>query len=474
MSYLRLAACAVVLTVVSGLAATADTVTGTASFRERIMPPPDARFVAVLSDISRADAEAVELGRVEIENAGGPPYAFEIEYNPELIDERNTYAVRATLWVGDRMMFTTDTVAPVLTRGATSEVDIVMVRVASEKPRAAIEPAPIGAHGLRLPASFTGQLPCADCVGIRYHLDLWPDQGYHLRREWLGRGADAGENIQDDVGAWYSDAGRQTLVLSGLADSPTQWEIKSPNLIRQLDMDGNVIDSELPYELTSDGTLTETDIEDAFLGGMMTYMADAAFFEECRTGRRYPVAQEGEYLALERAYLADQSAPGAPLYVNVEGALLMRPAMEGPDLRSLVVERFVRTRPGITCERQRADASLTNTYWRIDSLAGENVAGLPSGRLEPHMVLRTGDEERFSATVGCNRMAGGYRQKNDMLSFSSGATTMMMCPPPLDALERTLTQTLAAVQSYRINGETLALFNEDKEVIALMTAVYLQ
>ena len=474
MSNLRLAACAVALTFFSGLTATAETVTGTASYRERIMPPPDARFVAVLSDISRADAAAIELGRVEIENAGGPPYAFEIEYDPEAIDQRHTYAVRATLWSGDRMMFTTDTVAPVLTNGASGEVDIVMVRVASKQPRAAVEPAQMGAHGLQLPATFTGQLPCADCEGISYHLDLWPDQGYHLRREWLVRDAEAGENIQDDVGFWYSDAEQQTLILSGLTDSPTRWQIKSPNLIRQLDMDGKVIESDLPYELTSNGTLNETDIENVFLGGMMTYMADAAVFKECRTGRLHPVAQEGEYLALERAYLADQSAPGEPLYVNVEGSLLMRPAVEGPDRRSLIVERFVRTRPGITCERQRADASLTNTYWRIDSLAGENVVGLPSGRQEPHMVLRTADEERFSATVGCNRMTGKYSQKNDMLSFGSGATTMMMCPPPLGDLEQTLVQTLAAVQSYRINGETLALFNKANEVIALMTAVYLQ
>ncbi|PTE18405.1 copper resistance protein NlpE N-terminal domain-containing protein [Phaeovulum veldkampii] len=43
-----------------------------------------------------------------------------------------------------------------------------------------------GAHGLRLPASFTGTLPCADCEGIRHHLDLWPDQSFALRLEWLG------------------------------------------------------------------------------------------------------------------------------------------------------------------------------------------------------------------------------------------------------------------------------------------------
>ena len=44
MSHIRIAACALALALSSGLAASADTVKGTALYRERIMPPPDARF----------------------------------------------------------------------------------------------------------------------------------------------------------------------------------------------------------------------------------------------------------------------------------------------------------------------------------------------------------------------------------------------------------------------------------------------
>jgi putative lipoprotein len=37
-------------------------VSGTATYRERIALPPDAVFIAVLADVSRADAPAVEIG----------------------------------------------------------------------------------------------------------------------------------------------------------------------------------------------------------------------------------------------------------------------------------------------------------------------------------------------------------------------------------------------------------------------------
>jgi copper homeostasis protein (lipoprotein) len=36
---------------------------------------------------------------------------------------------------------------------------------------------------------------------------------------------------------------------------------------------------------------------------MFSYMADAAGFRDCRNGLSFPVAMEGAYIDLERAYL---------------------------------------------------------------------------------------------------------------------------------------------------------------------------
>jgi putative lipoprotein len=107
----------------------AQQIEGTALYRERIAVPPETRFTAVLLDVSLQDVAAVELGRIEIERAGNPPYSFAIPYDPEAIDPRMTYAVRASLTLGERLLFTTDTMHPVLTREAGTRVEIVMVRV---------------------------------------------------------------------------------------------------------------------------------------------------------------------------------------------------------------------------------------------------------------------------------------------------------------------------------------------------------
>ncbi|MEO1082128.1 MAG: META domain-containing protein [Pseudomonadota bacterium] len=330
-----------------------------------------------------------------------------------------------------------------------------------------------GAHGLRLPASFTGTLPCADCEGIAWHLDLWPDQAYHLRREWLGRSDSRGKQAKrDEVGRWYADPRRDAIVLYGASEQTIEWEVRAPNRLRLLDRAGKPIDSELNYEVSSDGSLVQTDLEGVLLGGMMTYLADVAVFEDCLTGHRFPIVQEAAYLELERAYLEDRRAPGAPLYVHVEGGYLVRPAMEGPDRRSLVVDRFIKTRPGITCERQRANASLSNTYWRLDRLLGEDMQAR-EGQREPHLILR-GENQRFSATLGCNRMIGGYAVEDDRLSFQAGPTTLMACPPPLDRREREFLEMLSAAATFQINGETLVVSSAAGEILAQFTAVYLR
>ncbi len=460
------------LVVLAGLAAPpamAETLRGTALIRERIAIPPDAVFEAVIEDTSRADAPSRVLARKAIEPAGQPPIDFAIDYDPEALEPGAIYTLRATIRREGQLLFTTDTVTRVLGDDTPANVEVILSMIPDRRTGT---PSPsIGAHGLSLPASFRGTLPCADCEGIRHHLDLWPAQYYHLRREWLGR--TDGTAGRDEIGRWYADPARGAIVLFGAAEMPLFWEVKGPDRLRQMDMAGNPVDSDLPYELASDGTLDPTELSGMLLLGMMTYIADAALFEECLSGVRYPIAQEGDYLALERAYLDAQTGPGAPLLVHVTGGLAPRAAMEGPDRMSLVVENFNRVIPEENCAQHRSAASLTNTYWRIDSLRGETI-GPVDGSREPHLVLLGAPETRFRATVGCNQIIGGYESDGDELTFGTGASTMMACPPPLDRMERQLRDALAVTRSFRLVGQTLQLQDADGNAIAELAAVYLR
>jgi len=65
------------------------------------------------------------------------------------------------------------------------------------------------------------------------------------------------------------------------------------------------------------------------MSGEFTYLADAGFFTECRSGLRLPVAQEKEQLGAGADLRTVRSAAGAPLLVTLDGRLAHRPKMEG-------------------------------------------------------------------------------------------------------------------------------------------------
>ena len=116
---------------IAGCASTA-TVTGTVTYRERIALPQQGVVVtAKVEDVSRADAPAVTIGEQIIENPGHQvPIPFEIEYNPDDIDERYTYAMRVRIEVDGKLWFINTTRYEVITRGnPTSDIEVILDKV---------------------------------------------------------------------------------------------------------------------------------------------------------------------------------------------------------------------------------------------------------------------------------------------------------------------------------------------------------
>jgi heat shock protein HslJ/uncharacterized lipoprotein NlpE involved in copper resistance len=320
---------------------------------------------------------------------------------------------------------------------------------------------------LQLPASFTGILPCRDCDGVHAQLDLWPDGVFHLSRKGLGT-----PQRDDDLGRWRRDPGSPVILLYGGQEMPAQFEIVGPRTLRALDLHGKPAGAGDRYDLTSSGQLQPADLSRG-LHGMFRYLADAATFEECLTGRRYPVAMEGDYLALERAYtsLPDRT-PGAPVMASFEGDITQRPPMEGPGtVATVVVRRFVGLWPNQTCERAMSHASLMPQYWRVVSLRGAAVSPVANER-EPHLILR-GEAGGYIATAGCDRLKGTYRVSGPQIAFDPPGSAGP-CPADLREREAALLDVLAAARSWKIQGQVLEFFDASGKPIAVLEAVYLR
>lgn len=105
--------------------------TGTVSYRERMALRMDAVISVRLSDVSLMDVPSIPIAEQTIPARGkSVPIPYKLSYDPERTQDSNTYAVRAEIRSGDgQLMWTTDTMIPVLTRGAPSDgVDIMLVR----------------------------------------------------------------------------------------------------------------------------------------------------------------------------------------------------------------------------------------------------------------------------------------------------------------------------------------------------------
>jgi hypothetical protein len=87
------------------------------------------------------------------------------------------YVVRARILMSGRLFFITDQSSPVLTGGQGNEVALLLRRADPSNPVGG-GAGPLGT----LPATWAGDLPCADCPGIRHQLELCPDQAFCLRR----------------------------------------------------------------------------------------------------------------------------------------------------------------------------------------------------------------------------------------------------------------------------------------------------
>lgn len=195
-----------------------------------------------------------------------------------------------------------------------------------------------------LPATYTGVLPCADCAGIVHTLTLRPDGLYFLRQTYLGKPGEA----FSQVGGWKLNDLKSRITLNhGTERNPFAFE--NDKLV-QLDRSGQAIQTRLNLALRRTAQVDTFQNVTVLWHGQFIYMADAANFKSCDTAHlNWPVAMQGDYLALERSYSQSRREPGAPLLVTFEGRLAVLPAMEGPDREQLVVDKFVSVYPDANC-----------------------------------------------------------------------------------------------------------------------------
>jgi copper homeostasis protein (lipoprotein) len=201
-------------------------------------------------------------------------------------------------------------------------------------------------EALHVPASWEGTLAGADGT-VHWHLDLLDEQRYRLRRTYEGKPT---PNQFDEIGRWARAADSPRLDLFVAGEKRVQFLVEADGSLRKLDTAGKPMASGLNDRLER---LPQPQLIAPRLkvSGLFIYMADAAVMTLCADGSRLPVAMEGDFRALQAAYMKARPAPGEALLASVEGRITSRPSMEEslPPQDTLVVERFISLSPRESC-----------------------------------------------------------------------------------------------------------------------------
>jgi len=188
--------------------------------------------------------------------------------------------------------------------------------------------------------SWRGVLPCADCEGIETSLFLEKDGTWVMNQHYQGAKA---PSTFASYGTWARTADK--LVLTDTAGEKRYFRAKGEGL-EMLDMQGNPIVSQFNYTLAPiTAALPATPMA---MRGMYFYMADAAIFTDCATGKRVSVANNAQ---LERDYAAARGNDTKPVLLTVDGHFTLQANPDsGEKIKTLVPDRDARFEAGKNCD----------------------------------------------------------------------------------------------------------------------------
>ena len=122
--------------------------------------------------------------------------------------------------------------------------------------------------------------------------------------------------------------------------------------------------------------------------------------------------------------------------------------------------------------KQPINSSITDKYWKLTELNGEEIFFQDSFRKEPHFILRS--DNKLSGHGSCNTFAGSYeiKEKNS-ITIPPLISTMIACPNM--EIEFAFLGILEQVDNFSISadGKFLSLKN-GKVTLARFVVVYLE
>lgn len=298
--------------------------------------------------------------------------------------------------------------------------------------------------------SFKGTLPCADCPGIAFHLNLYRDGRFEIRQEYVER-----NQILLVKGTWLLE--QRTLHLMNQHHTLPTFQFVSNHRLTMLDMAGKPIISSMNYHLDRSASLQSIDTRRPMLG-LYRVNGDEASFTHCASGERLSVAMTQHHMPMLRNYRQDETLHGQAVVATLTGRI-----GTGQDSKTLFIDQFEQFWPGAKCPEFHAPASVQGVVWRAEKMADRYIPQ----QLNVRVLFR--DNNTLYGFAGCNNFHASYSQRANSIQVEKLAMTRKFCEDS-NQIETEFTQSLQQADRAEVNGNALQLYKDNQLIMQLLPA----
>ncbi|GGW70761.1 META domain-containing protein [Alishewanella tabrizica] len=299
--------------------------------------------------------------------------------------------------------------------------------------------------------TFEGTLPCADCPGITYHINLYRDGRFEARQEYLERG-----QVALISGSWLLE--KRTLHLVNQQTTLPVFHFRTNRQLVMTDMAGNPIVSSDAYQLNRHDNVKKIDQRQPMLG-MYQLRNNQATFIQCQNGDSLPIANTQNHLPMMRLYQQDPRFSNKAVITTLVGR--RAPDQNGVD--TLYVDKFEQFWPNATCPDQFAQKKLQGIVWRAEKVADRYI---------PHQlnVRLIFDKDKLYGFSGCNNFNASYQQRANVITVQQLASTRKFCADA-STIEQQFTEKLQQADRAEVNADKLQLFFNNEVIMEFIPAV---
>jgi heat shock protein HslJ len=115
-----------------------------------------------------------------------------------------------------------------------------------------------------------------------------------------------------------------------------------------------------------------------------------------------------------------------------------------------------------TAKNEGSAAALIGS-WKLTSFSRADV--LTPAVTDTEAGLTFKDDGTVTGSSGCNGFGGSYTVEDDKITFSEITSTLMACDDPRMAQEDVVHQVLTDIATFKIEGNTLTITNNDMVLV---------